>query len=48
MPGQLHVVTKREAVCCPGRGQGTHTAAGGNGVDLPCECGVVEGTGVRD
>ena len=36
---------KDRSVCCPGGGRGTHTAAGGNGVDLPCEDGMAEGTG---
>lgn len=35
---------KDRRVCCLGGGRGTHTAAGGNGVGLPCEDGVAEGT----
>lgn len=44
MPGQPHVVTKAERSAA-WEGRGTHKAAGGNGVDLPCEDGVAEGTG---
>lgn len=48
MPGQPYVVTKREGVCCLGGDPGTHIAAGGDGVDLPCECTVAEGVGAHE